>query len=53
MDRKENRVNLSKNELVRALSNRKLLMDGAMGTMLQAKSLDEKDFRGNLFAEHN
>ena len=41
------------NELVRALSNRKLLMDGAMGTMLQAKSLDENDFRGNLFAEHN
>lgn len=41
------------NELIRALANRKLLMDGAMGTMLQAKSLDENDFRGNLFADHS
>ncbi|MBI3061864.1 MAG: methionine synthase, partial [Deltaproteobacteria bacterium] len=30
-----------------------LLMDGAMGTMIQALKCDEKDFRGARFADHH
>ncbi|MEE4256462.1 MAG: homocysteine S-methyltransferase family protein [Bacteroidales bacterium] len=29
-----------------------LLLDGAMGTMLQSSGLDEKDFRGEQFRDH-
>ena len=34
-------------------SERILLLDGAMGTMIQAESLTEEDFRGQQFASHN
>ena len=30
-----------------------LILDGAMGTMIQAHKLDEKDFRGERFANHS
>jgi 5-methyltetrahydrofolate--homocysteine methyltransferase len=35
-----------------ALSNRILVLDGAMGTMIQQYELDEADFRGNRFTDH-
>ncbi|MGI9334401.1 MAG: methionine synthase [Gammaproteobacteria bacterium] len=35
-----------------ALARRILVMDGAMGTMIQALGLDEADFRGERFADH-
>jgi 5-methyltetrahydrofolate--homocysteine methyltransferase len=35
-----------------ALDNRILLLDGAMGTMIQGEKLGEDDFRGERFADH-
>ena len=35
-----------------ALQERILVLDGAMGTMIQAAGLDEQDFRGERFADH-
>jgi len=40
------------NQLQKALSERILLLDGAMGTMVQAEKLDEDGFRGERFADH-
>ena len=37
------------NELIR---QRILILDGAMGTMIQALHLDEAAYRGNAFADH-
>jgi 5-methyltetrahydrofolate--homocysteine methyltransferase len=34
------------------LRERILVLDGAMGTMIQAQGLDEEDFRGARFADH-
>ncbi|MEE9263395.1 MAG: homocysteine S-methyltransferase family protein, partial [Vicinamibacteria bacterium] len=34
------------------LSQRILVFDGAMGTMIQAYKPDESDFRGSMFADH-
>jgi len=39
--------------LEQALQERILVIDGAMGTMIQAEELQEADFRGERFAEHN
>ncbi|ARP92020.1 methionine synthase [Bordetella genomosp. 9] len=39
-------------EFVRALGSRILILDGAMGTMIQRYKLTEADFRGERFAEH-
>jgi 5-methyltetrahydrofolate--homocysteine methyltransferase len=36
-----------------ALDERILLLDGAMGTMIQAENFDEEDFRGERFADHD
>ena len=38
--------------LDRMLSERIVVMDGAMGTMIQARELLEQDFHGERFAEH-
>ena len=38
--------------LRRLLSERILVLDGAMGTMIQARCLVESDFRGAIFADH-
>ncbi len=38
-------------ELKQALQQRILLLDGAMGTMIQAESLQEQDYRGERFAD--
>jgi len=39
-------------ELLRALEARILVLDGAMGTMIQGYGLGEEDFRGRRFAAH-
>ncbi len=38
--------------LEQALQQRILIIDGAMGTMIQAENLVEADFRGERFADH-
>lgn len=40
-------------QLKQALSQRILILDGAMGTMIQSYGLKEADFRGDRFAEHS
>jgi 5-methyltetrahydrofolate--homocysteine methyltransferase len=43
----------SKLELLKALLNKRILvLDGAMGTMIQRHKLQEKDFRGERFKNH-
>ncbi|MGL5817877.1 MAG: methionine synthase [Phycicoccus sp.] len=39
--------------LTAALRERVLVLDGAMGTMIQAAGLSEADYRGERFAEHD
>lgn len=39
------------NELFTALQHRILLLDGAMGTMIQSYGLSEEDYRGDRFAD--
>ena len=38
--------------LERALQQRILVLDGAMGTMIQAEGLEEEDYRGARFGDH-
>ena len=38
--------------LVKALSERILIIDGAMGTMIQSYELDEEGYRGERFIDH-
>ena len=40
-------------QLVDILKERILVLDGAMGTMIQEYELDESDFRGDLFSKHD
>ena len=40
-------------EIFNALKERILVLDGAMGTMIQRYSLEEDDFRGNFFKNHH
>lgn len=42
----------SSNRLKTALSERILVLDGAMGTMIQGYKLKEEDYRGERFADH-
>ena len=39
-------------ELKNLLNDKILILDGAMGTMIQEYKLDEDDFRGELFKSH-
>ena len=39
-------------DIVQALDQRILILDGAMGTMVQQFKLQEEDYRGALFADH-
>jgi len=39
------------NKIIAAADSRILMLDGAMGTMLQKQSLEEQDFRGERFAD--
>ncbi len=38
--------------IIKELENRILVLDGAMGTMIQNHSLEEEDFRGERFINH-
>ena len=38
--------------LVEQLEKRIVVIDGAMGTMVQARTLGEADYRGNRFKDH-
>ena len=38
--------------LLSALETRIVIIDGAMGTMIQGYNLQEADYRGSEFAEH-
>ncbi|MCB9778432.1 MAG: methionine synthase [Alphaproteobacteria bacterium] len=40
------------NALRRALAERILILDGAMGTMIQRHGLEDADYRGERFADH-
>ena len=40
-------------DIVEALNKRILILDGAMGTMVQQFKLKEEDYRGSLFANHS
>ena len=42
----------TKKQLSELLAERILILDGAFGTLIQAKELDESDFRGEQFADH-
>ena len=46
------RVTLRRSQLEKALGERIVMMDGAMGTMIQRHKLEEKDFRGERYAQH-
>ncbi|MFQ6045702.1 MAG: homocysteine S-methyltransferase family protein, partial [Gemmatimonadales bacterium] len=39
-------------QLKHALQRRILVLDGAMGTMIQSYGLEERDFRGSVFRDH-
>lgn len=43
----------AKQQLTEALQNRILILDGAMGTMIQRHTFEEDDFRGERFNNHN
>ncbi len=51
METKE-RIVLRRSQLEKALGERIVMMDGAMGTMIQRHKLEEKDFRGERYAQH-
>ena len=44
---------LADHPLARSLQDRILLIDGAMGTMIQSEGLNEEDYRGQRFADHS
>lgn len=48
-------IQFNKSTITKALTERILILDGAMGTAIQKFNLNESDFRGNRFAEsvHN
>ena len=43
----------AKHQLLDALKSRILILDGAMGTMIQRHKFEEADYRGERFASHN
>ena len=45
-------VSPTANSLVETLKRRIVIIDGAMGTMIQAHKLEEADYRGKEFARH-
>ena len=40
------------NDIKEILKDRILVLDGAMGTMIQRHTLEEEDFRGERFKDH-
>ena len=51
MNEPDNKLSV-RDQLDKLLSERILILDGAMGTMIQDLHLEEEDFRGDLFAGH-
>ena len=45
-------MKLTRENLTRMAAERILVLDGAMGTMIQTHDLGEADFRGKLLADH-
>ena len=44
---------LSRRQKLESLLNERILIiDGAMGTMIQRHTLEEEDFRGDIFKDH-
>ena len=43
---------MNKDNIINALRERILILDGAMGTMIQKYELEESDYRGEEFANH-
>jgi len=43
---------MKKDNLINVLKNRILILDGAMGTMIQKYELEETDYRGQEFSDH-
>ena len=43
---------MSKPDLYQLLNDRILVLDGAMGTMIQSYNLSESDYRGDIFNDH-
>ena len=41
------------NILKQLIKERTLVLDGAMGTMIQKYKFSEEDYRGNLFSDYN
>jgi len=41
-----------KNKIINLFKDRILVLDGAMGTMVQSYNLEENDFRGERFKDH-
>ena len=51
--RKINTLMLSKAEFSELLTEKIYLLDGAMGTMIQDQNLQEQDYRGERFSDHD
>ncbi|EMO29476.1 homocysteine S-methyltransferase domain protein, partial [Leptospira interrogans serovar Bataviae str. HAI135] len=49
----QNYTNPSSKELLSLLEKQILVIDGAMGTMIQRFSLQEEDFRGEILKNHS
>src|SRR3954466_5484929 len=48
----DHRPSQARSALDQALARRILILDGAMGTMIQRYKLSEQDFRGERFKDH-
>ena len=51
-DRSDATPSAARQQLDSALVERVLVLDGAMGTLLQSRGLEESDFRGERFVDH-
>ena len=51
-DRSDAAPTTARQQLDRALVERVLVLDGAMGTLIQRRGLEESDFRGERFVDH-
>jgi len=49
---KYSKINNKNNDIGNTLNQRILLLDGAMGTMIQQHKLEEADYRGERYADH-
>lgn len=52
MSRRYNNLSLNSSRFLAKLNQTPLVLDGAMGTMIMKRNLDEKDFRGERYVSH-